>query len=475
MTESTGEEHMFIEQILIFPSTSTTRTRITTTTTTTSLPLTFLDLPFAGPKYVKRQFFYRFSHSPNHFYQTTLPSLKHSLSLTLQHFSPLAGNLHCPPPPHKPFILCTQNDALTLTVIESLGDFNNLSTNHHPKSVKDFSHLVPKLTQKIDIHDNETLIFSLMALQVTFFPNHGLCISITYCHVMDDYFCNHFMKSWSCIHKKGKLVDVKSLPCFDRQVLRDPRGLENVLLKGYFEQRKMWKNRILIESQTTEEEYVKTTIIFTKEQIERMKNWIFKKWKTNYPDIQAPKFLSKFVVTCGFVWATMVKTKNKNKNDEDEKDEYFCFAGDCREILGYPIPEGYFGNCLTLCFITAKRKDMKGEYGFLSVVKAIENAVTDMKNDPLKGAEEWDDNFKKVFMSGNHLLVNGSPKFNVYETDFEFGNPIKVEMMLHSSKDMSLAESGDKEGGLEVGLIFETHEVEHFYSFIEQGLESLKF
>ncbi|KAL5082118.1 hypothetical protein RYX36_010539, partial [Vicia faba] len=130
--------------------------------TTISLPLTFLDLPFAGPKYVERLFFYNFPHPTNHFYQITLPSLKQSHSLTLQQFFPLVGNLRCPPPPHKPFILCTQNDALTLTVIESSADFENLSTNHHPKSVKDFSHLVPKLTQKIDFDDNDTLIFSLM-------------------------------------------------------------------------------------------------------------------------------------------------------------------------------------------------------------------------------------------------------------------------------------------------------------------------
>ncbi|KAL5082119.1 hypothetical protein RYX36_010540 [Vicia faba] len=275
---------------------------------------------------------------------------------------------------------------------------------------------------------------------------------------------------------------MKSLPCFDRQVLKDPKGLENVLLKGYFEQRETWKNRFLVPSKTTEQEhqdYVKTTIIFTKEEIEGMKRWILNKWKTNYHEIEAPKFLSKFVVTCGFVWATMVKTINRNNDDDDddddEKDEYFCFVGDCREILGYPIPVGYFGNCLTLCFVAVRRKDLKGEYGFMNGVEAIQNAITEIKNDPLKDAEEWDAMFKKVFMSGNHLLVSGSPKFNVYETDFEFGNPIKVEMMMHSSKDMSLAESGDKDSGLEVGLIFKIEELKHLYSFIEQGLEAFKF
>ncbi|MCI55201.1 coumaroyl-CoA:anthocyanidin 3-O-glucoside-6''-O-coumaroyltransferase 1-like, partial [Trifolium medium] len=55
-----------------------------------------------------------------------------------------------------------------------------------------------------------------------------------------------------------------------------------------------------------------------------------------------------------------------------------------------------------------------------------------------------------MFEFGSVLLVTGSPKFNVYETDFGFGKPVKVEMV-HSFKCMSIAESGDGEGGIEVG------------------------
>ncbi|CAI8584738.1 unnamed protein product [Vicia faba] len=136
----------------------------------------------------------------------------------------------------------------------------------------------------------------------------------------------------------------------------------------------------------------------------------------------------------------MVKTINRNNDDDDdddEKDEYFCFVGDCRERLGYPIPVGYFGNCLTLCFVAVRKKDLKGEYGFMNGVKSIQNAITEIKNNPLKDAEEWDAMFKKVFMSGNHF--------------------------------------GDKDSGLEVGLIFKIEELKHLYSFIEQGLEAFKF
>ena len=473
MAYPTQQDHKLIEQTQIIPSSSTT--------TITSLPLTFLDLPLAGPIYVRRQFFYHFPHSTNHFCKTTLPSLKHSLSLTLQHFFPLAGNLISPPPPHKPFILCTQKDSVTFTVIETSANFNHLSANHHPKTLKDYNHLVPKLTHKTTYDDNDiennTFIFPLLALQTSVFPNHGLCIAITYCHVMDDRCCSHFMKSWSFIHRNCEAVDLKSTPCFDRKHFRDTKGLENVFLRDYFEERKTWKEKLIVQtqSQASEEEYVKATIVFAKEEIERMKIWALNQWKKNDHEVQAPQLLSKFVVTCGFIWASLIKTRYRNDDDDDkddEKEEYFRFAGDCRERLGYKIPEGYFGNCLTLCHATVKRKDMKREDGFVNAVKVIERAISEMKNEPFKDVGEWRDTFKKMYL-GSVLLVTGSPKFNVYETDFGFGKAVKVEMV-HSFKCMSIAESGDREGGLEVGLVFKSGEFEYFCAVIEQGLEALK-
>nr|ACU19878.1 unknown [Glycine max] len=155
------------------------------------------------------------------------------------------------------------------------------------------------------------------------------------------------------------------------------------------------------------------------------------------------------------------------------KEEYFRFAADCRDRLDYPIPETYFGNCLTRCYAVLKRKELKGEGGFVNAVKAIARAITDMKTEPLRGAENWRALFRKMFVLGSTVLVTGSPKFSVYETDFGFGRPTKVEMV-HSPKCMSVAESGDKEGGLELGLVFRSGEFEYFISVIEQGFVALK-
>ncbi|KAK7324751.1 hypothetical protein VNO77_28565 [Canavalia gladiata] len=461
--------HTLVEQCQVAPT--------TTTTTTTSLPLSFLDLPWAGPIYVRRQFFYHFPHSTQHFCETTLPTLKHTLSLTLQHFFPLAGNLLCPPPPHKPFIRCTNQDSITLTLIESQSDFNHLSSNH-PKNLRDLNHLVPKLTCTI-IHE-DTFMFPLVALQVTVFPNHGLCITITYCHVMDDRCCSHFMKSWSSICRSGG-VDVtfaqKLPPCFHREILKDPMGLEAIFLRDYFEERSTWKDKIVSQTPKPvcdDEDHVKATIVFEKHVIERMKKWALNEWEKD-DELNAPQYLSKFVVTCAFVWASLVNARYKNDDKKEMKDEqfHFGFAADCRDRLEYPVPETYFGNCLMICHAEVKRKDLNGEGTFVNAVKAIQRAVSIVNNDPFEGAEKWREKFRKMFASESTVLVNGSPKFNVYDTDFGFGRPTKVEMV-HSFKCISLAENGNKDGGVEVGLVFRSSEFEYFSSVIQQGLEGLK-
>ncbi|XP_020206474.1 coumaroyl-CoA:anthocyanidin 3-O-glucoside-6''-O-coumaroyltransferase 1 [Cajanus cajan] len=463
-------EHKLVETCRVGPA----------VTTTTSLPLTFLDLPLAaGPVYVRRQFFYHFPHSTLHFCETTLPSLKTSLSHTLQHFFPLAGNLLCPPPPHKPFIRCTDHDSLTLTIIESKDDFNHTSSNH-PKTLKDLDHLVPKLTYTYT-HD-DTFTFPLVALQATVFPNHGLCIAITYCHVMDDRCCSHFMKSWSSICR-SRGVDLtlveKFPPCFDREVLKDPKGLEAIFLRDYFEDRSTWKDKLVGKKTTTSEistgnneDYAKATIVFGRDDIEGLKRWVLNEWNKS-EELKAPQYVSTFVVTCAFVWSCLVKTRCRNDDGDNEKEEYFRFAADCRDRLEYPVPETYFGNCLTFCYSMLKREDLKGEGDFVNAVKVIARAVTDMKSKLFKDAENWRESFMKMFVLGSTLVVTGSPKFTVYETDFGFGRPKKVEM-IHSFKGMSLAESGDREGGLEVGLVCRTEEFEYLFSVIQQGLHVSK-
>ncbi|OMO63396.1 Transferase [Corchorus olitorius] len=110
----------------------------------TSLRLTFFDLPWFPFPNIQRLFFYKFPHPTSHFMETIIPLLKHSLSLTLQHFFPYAAKLICPPPPGKPYIHYRDGDFVTFTVVESSADFNHIVANY-PRDVKVLQPFAPKL------------------------------------------------------------------------------------------------------------------------------------------------------------------------------------------------------------------------------------------------------------------------------------------------------------------------------------------
>ncbi|KAJ9550212.1 hypothetical protein OSB04_014257 [Centaurea solstitialis] len=93
-----------------------------------SLPLTFLDLTWLPLHPIHQLFFFEFPHSKSHFIETVIPNLKHSLSITLQHFFPFAGNLIAFPGqnPRKPEIRHVEGDSIALTFAECSLDFNDL-------------------------------------------------------------------------------------------------------------------------------------------------------------------------------------------------------------------------------------------------------------------------------------------------------------------------------------------------------------
>uniref|UniRef100_A0A0D9VG16 Anthocyanin 5-aromatic acyltransferase n=1 Tax=Leersia perrieri TaxID=77586 RepID=A0A0D9VG16_9ORYZ len=59
--------------------------------------------------------------------------------------------------------------------------------------------------------------------------------------------------------------------------------------------------------------------------------------------------------------------------------------------------------------------------------------------------------------------VAGSPRFRVYDVDFGFGRPAKVEVVSVSrTSAMSVAEDRSGEGGVEVGIALPPERMERF-------------
>ncbi|KAJ4826093.1 hypothetical protein Tsubulata_015189 [Turnera subulata] len=110
------------------------------------------------------------SLTPALFHSVVLPRLKHSLSLTLLHFLPLACNLTWPSHASKPFLLYTPSDGVALTVAESDADFHHLSGYHIQEVeesvyyVLDFSVTDSVASAMADPEDLSSLYLNLMAI-----------------------------------------------------------------------------------------------------------------------------------------------------------------------------------------------------------------------------------------------------------------------------------------------------------------------
>ncbi|CAN0916583.1 Malonyl-CoA:anthocyanidin 5-O-glucoside-6''-O-malonyltransferase [Linum grandiflorum] len=350
-----------------------------------SSPLTFFDSFFLKFDPVEYIYFYELpATSPS---DVIIPRLKHSLSLALAHFLPLAGKLTWPENSDVPFILYTPTDGVSLTIAESTEDFNVLSGDG-PREASLSRAYVPKL--HVSVSDA-----AVLALQVTVFPRHrGFSVGVTYHHaVLDGKSAAMFMKAWAHFSMElgnggdgGELTESLT-PFLDRTVVKDPDGIA----------------------------------------LEDFKTWMAVN-KTNNN------------VLC------IAKAK-KEAFDNDDKLVQVAFAADCRSRMDPPLPSNYFGSSVVIVVAPDMKTGDLVRHGGIA----------------RPGAKK-----EEVLM---RVDVAGSPRLGVYDVDFGFGRPEKVEITsVDRGSGMSMVESGDGSGGVEVGVVMLRHEMDKFASSFVDGL-----
>ncbi|KAI4333130.1 hypothetical protein L6164_017973 [Bauhinia variegata] len=341
--------------------------------------------------------------------QQILPILKHSLSLTLQLFFPFAATLKCPLQPHKPHIDYLDGGSVSFTVAESTADFAHL-IGYSPQDVRSFHPFVPEFPPT-RTSENGTVCLPLMAIQVTVLPCSGFAVCVNFNHVVADGKAFHrFMKSWAFLCRtKGDLNSLQgSIPFHDRAIVADQKGLEHCFLKEWWDSPiEQSKNRV---------ESVRATTT--------SKNW------------GAPSL---------------------------------GILADCRNRLEFPLPSTYFGNCLMAHSVALERKELVGENGIVEAVKAIGNKVKNLESGVLRGAEKWISDVKRIRKLGQpRIVVAGSPRFVVYETDFGWVRPKKSEVVqIDATGSIALADSRDGNGGIEVGLALGRTQMNDFVTILE--------
>ncbi|KAF6150524.1 hypothetical protein GIB67_030325 [Kingdonia uniflora] len=139
-----------------------------------------------------------------------------------------------------------------------------------------------------------------------------------------------------------------------------------------------------------------------------------------------------------------------------------------------PLPQTYFGNCVEACPTTIDTIDLTDDDGVAVAAEVITKGIkTAMIMKSSAGSDmKMVDLFKMA--SERIITVAGSPILRLYDTDFGWGRPTKVDIVsICDTGAISLSERRDGEAGLEVGLSLKKEEMEAFASLFSECIKGL--
>ncbi|CAK8540738.1 unnamed protein product [Lathyrus sativus] len=442
----------------------------------TKISLTYFDIFWLRFHPVERVFFYTLPNSQSHpsfFFQEIVPNLKSSLSLTLQHFLPLAGKVIWPCDSSKPFIQFNPNDddGVSLLIAESDLDFNHVIENS-PQEASLSRSLIPYL-------ESTDTFASIISIQITVFPKCGFSIGITTHHaVLDGKSSTMFIKAWAYLCNKTieTLEESPTLipelePLFNREIIKDQNELQAKFTENLNEMTtKMFPNEKpnqrsmkIFEFEPKLEDSLRATFKLAREDLDKIMQRVLSKWEIFDTNESKPKNLSSFVLTCAYSLVCIAKAIHEV---EKEKEKFgFVFTVDCRARLEPPIPNNYFGNCVWGIFIDTQPLDFIKEDGDFLVAKSMHEKIKMINQNGF-------DKFSPRPNEGIQVIGSaGSNRFGVYEIDFGWGRPEKVEIVsIDRNITIGLAESKDGNGGVEVGVVLKKDVMNIFSNLFLEGL-----
>uniref|UniRef100_A0A0D3C0T7 BAHD acyltransferase n=2 Tax=Brassica oleracea var. oleracea TaxID=109376 RepID=A0A0D3C0T7_BRAOL len=430
--------------------------------------LSHFDLPWKNLPTMQRVIFYRLHElSAESFYSQIFPKLERSLSITLHHYSPLAGRLTWDAQDPKLCILFSQGDSTTLTVAETEADFSCVSGDGL-RPAAELRSFVPSLKASDDSA-------SALSLQITFFPNQGFCIGVTSHHgAVDGKVFLMFIKSWAYVCRLQEHEATKNLPVlpeeltpsFDRTVINIPTRLEEEIL-GMSAKYRNNIMRTLNPSPAPEitADTISATVELTRENIEKLKERV-KNESTRPLELR----LSTYVIAFAYAWTWVVKACE----DDANRPVGLLVAADFRHRLSPRVPDTYFGNCVfPIGLFGYEAREFSEEDGFVKVVEILSDAVHGLDSGEIEShCMNYVGGVKKIKPGAQIGAIAGSPRLGIYGVDFGWGRPAKTDLVTidRTKGFFSLSERKNGQDGVEMGLCLEKSEMNIFLSLYKNGL-----
>ncbi|VAH94885.1 unnamed protein product [Triticum turgidum subsp. durum] len=419
-----------------------------------SLPLTFFDVLWLTSPPVERVFFYRLAADAD--VPAILSNLKTSLAKALSAYYPLAGRLRLTPgTADRHEIYYQPGDGVTFTVAQYYRDhvdFDELVVDK-PRKVCKIAPLAPPLPKG----------GAVLALQATVL-RRGLAVGMAVHHAAcDGAISTRFLHAWAAA---GTGAVAPLPPVIDRTLIKDATGLYDVFLKAMPSADEMEHVKVL-------DDKLLATFTLSKEDIQRVKDVVASEAGRRGA---APPRCSSLVATFGFMWSCHQRAKDDAGSTGGDP-TYLLFPVDHRSRMKPPVPEEYLGNCVGIATHAAPMDQLAaaGASGLFvactAVAAAIDEAVRGIGSPETVAL--WMHRVREAGVAGM-WTVAGSPRFRVYEVDFGFGRPAKVEIVsVARTGAMAAAEGRSSRGGIEVGISLPAAGMQRFQKCFQDAIDWL--
>ncbi|KAF2944834.1 hypothetical protein DAI22_02g172200 [Oryza sativa Japonica Group] len=419
-----------------------------------ALPLTYLDAKWLHFKPVERLFLYRLA--PGAAVHGVLSHLADSLSRALRAFYPLAGRIRLAPGKTDRYELFYQpGDAVAFTVAEHDGAGVDELATDDPREVATITPLVPALPRGgAVLAVQATVLLGLrpaaprvLALGVT--VHHAAC---------DGASSTHFLHTWAASACAAGGNVPPEPPVMDHSFIVDRKDIHDLFAapraqKGF-------------DSPDAMDRLV-ATYALSSAQLQSIK------------DAVAGEAARRGVVppprcTYGVMWLCHLRATHGHNNDGGHDDgggrAYFLFVTDHRRRMEGRVPSRYFGNCVGPCYASMPRMAAATATvtdGVFTACSAVAAAIDEAVHGETGYWERYPERIVEARRDGAPFSVAGSPRFRVYDVDFGFGTPAKVEIAsVAKTGAMSVAEGRGGSGGIEVGIALPPEHMGRFRMYL---------
>ncbi|KAI5076776.1 hypothetical protein GOP47_0009139 [Adiantum capillus-veneris] len=364
------------------------------------LALSPCDALMRDVNYTRRLLFYPHHGAAGHMLRT----LRHSLSLALAHFYPLAGRLsldqngrlavHC-------------NDAGAQFVQARLRGTDAPSITQLQASrfavQPFFSQLARWGSYSRALHEGSA---PLLSIQVTTFACGGIALGVALSHVIADGTSFwHFMSSWA----ECAIREMPSIPpLHKRQILATcrPPSTQKPALDFFEDLQDMPTQR--------RDKKVGKSFCIPKDMVEKMKS-------------ETQHQYSAYEVVCAHIW----KHTNRAWNHLKDTNVGFINVVNMRDRMMPPLPRGYFGNAILWSIATTTSGQLNDE-NLAATARRIHDAIlacsSSHMHEFLELLEVYPCLTEKILQplncNGVRMRVSSSAKFPVSSINFGWGKPL---------------------------------------------------